>query len=116
MPIIVSCRCGKRFAAKEHLVGRQIPCPACRQLLTVSETPRPVDGIYVACSCGHGFMAPDSMRGQLATCRYCGQTMRVPEPDPLGLGALLPEMPAAPLTTLPSGRVESDIPWTALTR
>jgi hypothetical protein len=116
MPILVSCRCGKRFAAKEHLLGRQVPCPACRQPLTVTESLQPADGIYVACACGRGFMAPDSMRGHMAQCRYCGRTIRVPEPDPLGLGSLLPDAPAAPLATLPPISGESEIPWGALTK
>jgi hypothetical protein len=29
MPVIVACRCGQRFAAQDHLFGRQVNCPAC---------------------------------------------------------------------------------------
>src|SRR5262245_55697385 len=116
MPIIVSCRCGKRFAAKDHLLGQQVPCPGCGQPLVIAATPAAPQGVYVACTCGRAFLAPESMRGQQAQCRGCGRLLQVPgyasaNLDPLGLGP--PGPLDTPMMTLPSSR-ESEIPWDAL--
>src|SRR5688572_19060011 len=116
MPVIVSCRCGKRFAAKDHLLGQYVPCPGCGQALLIAATPAASQGVYVACTCGRAFSAPESMRGQQAQCRGCGRTLQVPlyapDFDPLGVGPLgpLPTMP----TMLPMAHRESEIPWDTL--
>src|SRR5262245_30572849 len=114
MPVIVACRCGKRFAAKDHLLGQQVACPSCGRPLVVAASPTAPPGVYVACTCGRAFMAPESMRGQQAQCRGCGRILQVPgytpSDDPLGLGPLGP-LDALP-TTLP--RRESEIPWDTL--
>jgi hypothetical protein len=116
MPVVVSCQCGKRFAAKDHLVGKRVPCPACGNLLTVAAGPPP--GIYVACACGRSFLAPESMAGRQAHCKGCGRVLQVPdspaEPAPLDL-TTLPLGPLEPLTyTLPSQNPTSEIPWDTL--
>ena len=36
MPITVACRCGQRFAARDHLAGRQVKCPACGGPISIS--------------------------------------------------------------------------------
>ena len=117
MPVIVSCRCGKRFAAKDHLLGQQIPCPGCGQPLVIAATPAASQGVYVACTCGRAFLAPESMRGRQAQCRGCGRMLQVPayaaEPDPLGLGPL-DSLPAMPPAMLPMSHQQSEIPWDAL--
>ena len=113
MPVIVACRCGKRFAAKDHLLGQQVACPSCGRALVVAASPTASQGVYVACTCGRAFMAPESMRGKQAQCRGCGRILQVPgtsNDDPLGLG------PLGPLEGLP-GQVpgpESEIPWDKL--
>ena len=38
MAIKVSCMCGKTISAKGEFAGRQVKCPACKQLLGI---PRP---------------------------------------------------------------------------
>src|SRR5262245_51683247 len=102
MPIVVTCRCGKRFAAKDHLIGQQVPCPACGKMLPIAATgDTSSQGICVNCACGRAFLAPESMRGQQARCRGCGRVIQVPgldlSQDPFGLGPLEPLA-----TTLPS--------------
>src|SRR5207244_393260 len=115
MPVVVACRCGKRFAAKDHLYGRHVRCPACANELTVEHhADAGADGVYVACACGRAFLAPETMRGQQARCRGCGRVIQVPGPDPL---AIVPLSTAprtvnapAPLTAAPDE--ETEIPWT----
>src|SRR5262245_36874110 len=113
MPVVVSCQCGKRFAAKDHLVGKQVPCTTCGRSLIVAAGPPP--GIYVACACGRSFLAPESMAGRQAPCKGCGRVIQVPstaeQPAPLDL-TTLPLGPLEPLThTLPSHNPASEIPW-----
>jgi hypothetical protein len=35
MPVVASCRCGQRFLAQDHLLGRQVSCPACGSPLLI---------------------------------------------------------------------------------
>lgn len=35
MSIDVACRCGARFRARDHLAGKQVPCPRCAQALAI---------------------------------------------------------------------------------
>jgi len=42
MAVQVTCRCGKRFAAKDRMAGQSLPCPACGELLVI---PAPVRAI-----------------------------------------------------------------------
>jgi hypothetical protein len=124
MPIVVTCRCGKRFAAKDHLFGRQVPCPSCGDALVVGEGAHsPSDGIYVACTCGRAFVAPESMRGELARCRGCGRMIQVPGPDPLGMNppptgkrGIAGKGTLRPATSPPSPDEETEIPWDTLKR
>jgi hypothetical protein len=120
MPILVACDCGKRFAAREHLFGRQVSCPACGNFFTVSTAGKhAVRGIFVTCGCGLAFHASESMRGQQARCRGCGRLLLVGGPDPLGVvssegaGELL--LPAVALPGLPPAD-EDEIPWLTLKR
>ena len=39
MPIVVTCRCGQKFAAQPHLAGKQVACPVCGQALLVPRQP-----------------------------------------------------------------------------
>lgn len=120
MPIVVSCRCGKKFAAKDHLVGQQVPCPACGRSLPIVATISPAtQGIYVSCACGRAFLAPESLRGGQANCPGCRRVIQVPgqaDNDPLGLHALptgpdmLGQLPPAFSVAEP----EAEIPWDTL--
>ena len=38
MSIKVSCRCGKKIAAKDEYAGRKVRCPACQNLLRIPDT------------------------------------------------------------------------------
>src|SRR5688572_22481593 len=120
MPILVACDCGRRFAAKEHLFGRQVSCPDCGHLFTVSTAGRhAIGGLFVTCSCGLAFHAPESMRGQLGRCRNCGEILQVSGPDPLGLVGIPTTADigvlSAPMPSLPPAD-EDEIPWSALKR
>jgi len=41
MAITVTCQCGKSYAAKDELAGRQLKCPACGQILVVPQPASP---------------------------------------------------------------------------
>ena len=121
MPILVACDCGKRFAARDHLFGRQVSCPACGGSFTVSTAGRhSIGGLFVTCTCGLAFHADESLRGRQARCRGCGEILLVGGPDPLGLAssAGLPSIDvlAAPLPILSAPPDEYEIPWAALKR
>jgi hypothetical protein len=94
MPISVSCRCGKAFAANDNLAGKTVKCPACQQPLTIpaagqpgAAAPRPAaaqasqptaDGkIVVACACGARFAAGAELAGKRVKCPKCGQALTV---------------------------------------
>lgn len=36
MPIPVTCQCGSRFAAPDHLAGKQVACPQCKRPLVIN--------------------------------------------------------------------------------
>jgi hypothetical protein len=119
MPILVTCQCGKRFAAKEHLFGRQVPCPACGKLFTVSTTGlQAAGGIFATCVCGRSFHAPETMRGQEARCR-CGRVLQLAVAGSAGSAkAVQPgelDVLAAP-ARVETPTDEYEIPWRALKR
>lgn len=120
MPILVACDCGKRFAAREHLFGQDVPCPECGNLFTVSTAGKnSVGGIFVFCECGLAFHAPETMRAQQARCRGCGEMLLVSGPDPLGIqesdAGFAVDILAAPLPP-PPPPAEDEIPWPTLKR
>lgn len=41
MPIVVTCRCGRRFQAIDALVGKRVRCPACGEPLAIPATSAP---------------------------------------------------------------------------
>jgi hypothetical protein len=125
MPILVACDCGKRFAARDHLFGRQVSCPECGGYFTVSTAGRhAIPGLFVLCDCGLAFHAPETMRGRQARCRGCGAKLQVGGPDPLGLvtsaslahsaGLQNNALLSAPLTSPSPAADDNAIPWTAL--
>ncbi|MCI0362105.1 MAG: DUF1559 domain-containing protein [Planctomycetaceae bacterium] len=118
MPVVVSCRCGQRFQAPDHLAGKTVPCPACGQPLSIgsasaaaapaaAQKPRPpaaankpATGIAVTCACGRTLRAPESLRGRSAKCPSCGGLVQVPpapsaEIDIFGIDPLMSSDPLA---------------------
>lgn len=100
MPVVVACECGQRFAAQDHLIGQQVPCPVCGRQLAIGTSAAPpvaappqAQGIYVTCSCGGAFLAPKHLRGQAVKCPNCSQKITVPA------DAVRPLGPAAPAVT-----------------
>jgi hypothetical protein len=117
MTVVVSCRCGQRFAASEQLVGQQLPCPACGNLLSIGKASGGSQGIVVTCGCGRSFSAPESSRGQRARCPACGGGIQIPgqvasQVDPLSSGLSGFDGPLGP--TLPLPTREPEIPWDKL--
>ena len=128
MSIVVSCRCGQRFAAQPHLAGKQVACPVCGQALQVPRQPaaapaaaaRPAaptaKKIPVACQCGSQFLAEPQLAGQRVGCPKCGQAISIPasaaasrsaavdlSADPLAAAvAMQSRAPAAPRIGAPS--------------
>jgi hypothetical protein len=41
MPILVSCKCGKKLRVKEELAGKRVKCPGCRQVLAIPAAEEP---------------------------------------------------------------------------
>ncbi len=88
MPIVVTCRCGQKFAAQPHLAGKQVACPVCGQPLLVPRQPAsPATArggtaagkkIPVACRCGRQFLAEPHLAGQRLGCPNCGQPTSAP--------------------------------------
>lgn len=120
MPVVVSCRCGKRFAAQDHLIGRQVPCPACGKSLAIAPAGSVAPGIVVTCPCGRAFLAQEAHRGRQANCPSCHRVIRVPTvrppTDSLELGDFAPD--SAPFGQAPfpapSREREAEIPWETL--
>jgi dienelactone hydrolase len=76
MAIEVSCRCGRRFAAKPELAGQRVSCPACGAGLVI---PRPAAApVVVACACGKRFEAQPHLAGRQVPCPSCRRPLLIP--------------------------------------
>src|SRR6187551_447552 len=86
MPVAVACQCGQRFAAQDHLRGKQVRCPSCGGPLVIPAPPPPAaapttanaGGVRVACACGQAFMASAALQGKATRCPACGGTLHIP--------------------------------------
>lgn len=115
MPLVVSCRCGQRFAANEQLIGQRVPCPACGHLLSIGTESDAPQGIIVTCACGRSFSAPPALAGQQTRCPACRGPLLVPGPvDPLAGDFLDLNAPLGASIPLPPR--EAEIPWDTLQR
>jgi hypothetical protein len=121
MPVVVSCRCGKRFAAQDHLIGRQVPCPACGKPLAIAPAgSSAAPGIVVTCACGRAFLAQESHRGRQANCPSCHRVIQVPTATPptealeLGDFGTDPAPFGQPPLSVPSTEREAEVPWETL--
>jgi hypothetical protein len=119
MPVVVVCRCTRRFAAPDALLGQQLPCPACGASITVGGASAASGELYVECKCGRAFWAPSEMRGKQARCRACGASLTVGpskrsgQPVDLASSATPTESGRLPALTpvTPDGE---EIPWRTL--
>lgn len=83
MPFPVSCQCGQRFMAQDHLAGQQVPCPACGCSLliqnpaarAVRQSPRT---IQFACVCGRTYQPGPELAGRTVRCTACGNVLQIP--------------------------------------
>lgn len=85
MSIVVSCQCGKKFAAPENLAGKKVKCPSCGQpiIIPAAGPTKPATvpqsgNITVSCQCGKRFSAPPNLAGKNVKCPGCGQPIAVP--------------------------------------
>jgi hypothetical protein len=117
MPVVVTCQCGRRFAASDQLVAQDVPCPACGNLLSIADAYSTSQEIYVSCECGRAFCAPPYLRGKNTQCPGCGGNIKVP-----GYIDLSAEEPSAKelvkthTTTLLLPDRELEIPWERIRR
>jgi DNA-directed RNA polymerase subunit RPC12/RpoP len=124
MSVVVTCRCGQRFAAEERLIGQQVPCPVCGSPLIIAEAPQPSipaaheSGVRVDCGCGRAFLAPESLRGTQVTCPACGGILHVPAhsppPAPAPLADPLSAAAANPLFIPAHVQDAGEVPWGTL--
>jgi hypothetical protein len=118
MRIVISCKCGQRFATDSRFAGRQVNCFTCGQLMTIQAgresrfaaplppvpPPTPIQhggqaaAIRVRCACGWAFTAPATQQGRSVPCPGCGGLTEVPYHDPLGVGFATQDL--QPLDTL----------------
>ena len=86
MPIVVSCTCGQKFAARRELAGRTVKCLACGDPLTVpngSLATKPLSAKIVAqCKCGKSFQAEPDLAGRRVRCPECHEAVTVPAAQP----------------------------------
>jgi len=70
--------CGKLFRVRDQLVGKNIRCPFCSTLLTVSEAPAPEDVAALPAGYRRCPACTERIRNEARKCRFCGE-----EVDPL---------------------------------
>jgi hypothetical protein len=117
MPVVVSCQCGRRFAASDQLVAEEVPCPACGNTLSIADAFRTAQEIYVSCECGRAFCAPPILRGKNTQCPGCGGNIKVPgEIDLTDDAPTAKELLHAHTTTLLLPDRELEVPWERLRR
>lgn len=85
MPIVVSCECGQRFAARDDLAGKTVACPKCKAALTIPAAKAPPAAtstapIPVTCTCGKRFGAKPELAGKTLRCPSCGAAIAIPAP------------------------------------
>ena len=87
MSVPVKCGgCGKLFKVKDHLVGKNIRCPFCSTLLTVSEAPDPEDLAALPPGYRRCPACRERIRNEARKCRFCGEDV-----DPLTAVSLPPQ-------------------------
>ena len=102
MPFPVTCQCGQRFMAQDHLSGQQVPCPACGSSLLIRNpaVPRATPHTFkVTCSCGRNYQPGPELAGCTVRCTACGNVLQIP-----ALPGTTP-MYQQPLPTLPQRTV-----------
>lgn len=73
MSLVVSCGCGRKFAAKNELAGKTLACPSCGNQLQVPQPPP----VIASCNCGSRFTAPAAMAGKQVACPNCKRSLTV---------------------------------------
>ena len=78
----IACSCGKSFRVPDHLAGKRVKCPACKQPVVVTPppgTPAPAAAaIHVACDCGKSLSVRPQLAGKAVKCPGCGKPLRIP--------------------------------------
>ena len=83
MPIPVTCKCGKSFAAPDKYAGKSVKCPGCSELLEIPAAKpkaRPgaaSPGITVTCPCGKRLTAKPEWAGKTIKCPACEKPIRI---------------------------------------
>lgn len=84
MGIVVNCRCGGKFQAKDELAGKRLNCPNCKAAIVVPSkqktqpAARSTNSLAVKCRCGKAYQVPPTMAGKSAKCQSCGAVIQVP--------------------------------------
>lgn len=87
MAIVVECKCGGKFQAKDELAGKQLKCPQCKSAITVGQ-PRspqqqqPTGKLNVQCKCGKKYQVKPELAGQTLKCSACQSPITIPTGKP----------------------------------
>lgn len=86
MAQVVSCQCGQKFSAADHLAGKAVGCPVCGKSLQIPATHRsPPQKIAVSCDfCGARYATTTSNIGKSLACTNCGQQIVVSQRQTTG--------------------------------
>lgn len=114
MPFPVTCSCGQRFIAEDHIEGRLVRCLSCRRPLRVERATASTK-LVVHCKCGQSFQVAAELRGKDVACPSClavqkAEELSAPQSEAADLDPLWdsPLMVAAPReSSLDSGPVTS---------
>lgn len=89
MPIIVKCKCGGKFKARDELAGKRLICPNCGTPVNIpaqpnsqgkesrNNEPKTSTQSKVKCSCGQAYAVSNSMVGKVVKCRKCGSKINI---------------------------------------
>ncbi len=84
MPQVVTCPCGQRFSAADHLTGKTVACPVCNRSLSIPLPRQPqVQRIVVSCDrCASRYATTRDNISKQLPCSNCGHPIIVGSPLP----------------------------------
>ncbi len=104
MPVHVACSCGKQLNVPDEYAGRNVRCPACKNVLLAPAAAVEAASVQMRCdACGKELKTRAEYAGRQIACPGCNTTLTVPG------AAVLPPLPAPPPMPV-SSRTPSVLP------